>query len=772
MASQDEEIYKNIIESFPLLVILLDKSGFITYVNPAISINTEYKKEEIIGKHITQLGFLKQKERDKISELFEYAQTGNPIPPVELQYISQNGKVNWGKGTVKVLRENNAIKNILIITEDITEQKHLQEKIKQSEDKRTILSEATNEGWVETNIDGKIIYVNKVGAQIVGYNQKELIGLNIRNIYANPATRREIIKEILLKKSLIDYRIPVRHKNGAQLFLSVNGILYKDEINDEKQIITTFRDVTEQTSYLQRLEALLKHAAALSRANTLEEVAEITENTLTKTIGFNIGSLGLVEGNILNHRFRWGVPTNEHLKLKLDGLGITVKAVNTGKTQLVDDVLNDPHFVDPVDPSITRSELTVPIKIGEKPVAVINIENEKPNAFTETDQKLVEIFAEQVSSVFQRIESKKAEKILLERYRGFSNAAVESFILLDNNFIILDMNEKAAERSNVKVEEVIGKSLLEFQPDLKNSPRYKVYQKVMETGESVTIDVYDHPLGFDYIRMYAFKVGEGLGLIASDLSKIKKEQEEKAKLNQELFEQRVAAEQLVKMDRMKTNFMNTATHEIRTPITSIKGYTELIELLIQERDDPELQKYLEAITRNVNRLEHLSNDLLDIQRIESNRMVLEKIKVSINDLMESIKQEMAPLLTEKKQKLYIKMEKENDIILCDEMRIMQVLINIVNNASHYSPPETDITVTVDKTDNMYRFDVKDNGEGISKKDIPKLFKPFPDIKARIQRGTGLGLSICRGIVELHGGRIWAESEGVGHGSTFSFTIPV
>ena len=196
MASQDEEIYKNIIESFPLLVILLDKSGFITYVNPAISINTEYKEEEIIGKHITQLGFLKQKERDKISELFEYAQTGTPIPPVELQYISQNGKVNWGKGTVKVLRENKAIKNILIITEDITEQKHLQEKIKQSEDKRTILSEATNEGWVETNIDGKIIYVNKVGAQIVGYNQKELIGLNIRNIYANPATRREIIKEI------------------------------------------------------------------------------------------------------------------------------------------------------------------------------------------------------------------------------------------------------------------------------------------------------------------------------------------------------------------------------------------------------------------------------------------------------------------------------------------------------------------------------------------------------------------------------------------------
>ena len=182
MASQDNNIYKNIIESFPLLVILLDKFGFITYVNPAISINTGYEKDEIIGKHITKLGFLKQKEREKIAELFEYVQKGKTIPAVELQYISQNGTANWGKGTVKVLRENGSIKNILIITEDITEQKNLQERLRQSEDKRIILSEATKEGWVELNLDGSITWINQVGAEILGYTSNELIGSNIKNL--------------------------------------------------------------------------------------------------------------------------------------------------------------------------------------------------------------------------------------------------------------------------------------------------------------------------------------------------------------------------------------------------------------------------------------------------------------------------------------------------------------------------------------------------------------------------------------------------------------
>lgn len=765
-------IYKTIVESFPMSVLIMNRTGYITYVNPAITKITGYSKEEIIGKHFTKLGFLNQIDVTQLVNLFKTVITGKTIDPFEVLYTSKEGKQGWGRGKVSLLREEGNITGLQIITEEITKQKQLEEQLKQSEEKYQILGEATQEGWIEIDIDGTILSVNSIGANILGYKSEELIGTKITKYYVHPEERKKLVESLLGYNYVVDYRIEGLKKNGEHIYLSINGTLYTDKINGSRHFITTYRDVTEQTKYLQRLEALLKHAATLSRAESMDDVAEITEETITKTIGFDRGSIGIVEGKTLNHMYRWGVSTDTEFILPLDGPGITVKAVNTGETQLIGDVENNPLYVDGVGPIVTRSELTVPILIGEKVIAVINIENERKDAFTEIDQKLVEIYAEQVSSTLQRIQAKKTEQQLLERYIGFSNAATESFVLIDKDLNIIEMNQVGIDRYGLEVGEIIGKNLLKIQPSLRDSPRYYAYLKILETGISETFDVYDHPSGIEYLRVHAFKVGEGLGLIASDLSELKREQEEKVKLNQELFEQKVISEQLVEMDRMKTNFMNSATHEIRTPITSIKGYSELIELLVFDREDPELRKYLDAILRNVDRLEHLSNDLLDIQRIESNRMVINKTQVKINELMNSITQEMNPLLMDRRQTLEINNESDEETIMCDEMRIIQVLINLVNNASYYSPANTEIKVTIGKQGKDHIFTIKDQGEGLTEEDLPKLFKPFPDIKARIQRGTGLGLSICRGIIELHGGKIWAESEGIGKGSTFYFTIPV
>ena len=766
-----DEAYKRIVEDFPMSVIILNRLGYITYVNKAISKYTGYTQDEILGKHFTKLGFIKAVDIHILVDLFKKVIIGKPIEPIEMRYISKTGREGWGIGYVVILKENGIVSGLQIITEEITARKQLQEKLLNNEEKHKILGEATDEGWLETRLDGTIMSMNQVGAKILGYNVEELVGNNISNVYSNPEQRKELVDIILKEGSVVDYPIDIVRKDGTHIYVAINGTLYENKINKEHHFVTTFRDVTEQTSYLQRLEALLKHAAALSRAETLEEIAEITEETLTGTIGFNRGSMGIVEGNKLDHRFRWGVIGYEDFILDLDGSGITVQTVRSGETQLVADVTKNEHFVNGIGSDVTRSELCVPVKINDRIVAVINIENEKENAFKEVDQKLLEIYAEQVSSALQRLESKRAQQELLERYRGFSDSALESFILLDKDFNIVDMNNEGARRFGLKAEQVIGKNLLDIQPSLEHTARYQQYKEVLKNGKSITVDVFDHPTGIDYLRMQAFKVGEGLGLIASDLSEIKREQEAKAKLNQQLFEQKILAEQLVEMDRMKTNFMNTATHEIRTPITSIKGYSELIELMVHEQTDTELWKYLEAIIRNVNRLEHLSNDLLDIQRIESNRMVINKEEVSIEQLMKAITQEMTPLLLEKTQDLVIEKETKKEYLLCDEMRITQVLINLVNNASYYSPENTTIKVTITDSNEVTLFTIEDHGIGLTPEDIPKLFKPFPDIKARVERGTGLGLSICKGIVELHGGEIWAESAGYGKGSIFHFTIP-
>ncbi|MCB2172214.1 GAF domain-containing sensor histidine kinase [archaeon] len=230
------------------------------------------------------------------------------------------------------------------------------------------------------------------------------------------------------------------------------------------------------------------------------------------------------------------------------------------------------------------------------------------------------------------------------------------------------------------------------------------------------------------------------------------------------------AEQAIKIEEMKTRFIQTATHEIRTPLTSIKGYTQLAQTKLQDVIIPDLNRYFDAILRNTERLESLSADLLDVQRIESGRLELNKAPTYINDILNDLQLELKPILDSRNQELIV--SGDNYLLNVDRIRLMQVLTNLVMNASKFSPEGSEIKVKVKQRDDMVTISVIDEGVGIREEDIPKLFKPFPGIRVKgVKDSTGLGLSISKGLVELHGGEIWAESEGLGKGSRFTFSCP-
>jgi signal transduction histidine kinase len=297
--------------------------------------------------------------------------------------------------------------------------------------------------------------------------------------------------------------------------------------------------------------------------------------------------------------------------------------------------------------------------------------------------------------------------------------------------------------------------MLDIQPSLEGSERYRQYQEVIETGESKVMDAFYHNTGIEHLRLNAFKVRDGLGLIAIDLTELKREQENRSRLDKELVESRLRTEQLIEMNRLKNNFMNTAAHEIRTPITSVRGYSEIILGLLEMNEYDQIKPHFEAVVRNIDRLEHLSRDLLDMQRIESGRLTVDKKEVTVGTILEQVKSEMTPILGEKDQPLIIDNPATDEVVKCDELRVLQVLINLVHNASKYSDYGTDISITVKE-----------------KEDIPKLFIPFPDIRVRnASHGSGLGLSISKGIIDLHDGIIKAESDGSGMGSTFKVVLP-
>lgn len=222
-------------------------------------------------------------------------------------------------------------------------------------------------------------------------------------------------------------------------------------------------------------------------------------------------------------------------------------------------------------------------------------------------------------------------------------------------------------------------------------------------------------------------------------------------------------------EQMRVDFVANVSHEIRTPLTSIKGYSQLLSSQ-QSKVDPELHVFLEKIVSNTERMIALFNDLLNLSVIESKNIM----KVEDLDLFEMIE-----LVTENIKTNYPskKIQLTSDIQLTtikgDQRLIEQVLSNLVDNACKYSGDNISVKISTFSKNNLGYIAVADNGPGISKEHIQRVFERFyrVDPSRETSRGTGLGLSIVKHIISKHGGRIWAESEDSG-GSNFIIELPI
>lgn len=261
------------------------------------------------------------------------------------------------------------------------------------------------------------------------------------------------------------------------------------------------------------------------------------------------------------------------------------------------------------------------------------------------------------------------------------------------------------------------------------------------------------------------------------------------KSNQSL---KVANEQLNVHDRMQKEFINTAAHELRTPIQLILGAIEASKNTSKNDKQKELS---DIIIRNAERLRKLAEDILDVTRIESNSLDLKKETFDLNSLVKDIVKEYRNI-SDGNDKLKFECnitDNNNPLnVIGDKNRIGQVIINLINNSIKFiSKDNRDqngnqngiISVSVEKTSSVTNNDtsikekeeeeaivsVKDNGKGIDSEIFPRLFTKFA---TRSFRGTGLGLYIAKNIIESHGGRIWGQNNKDEKGATFYFTLPL
>ncbi len=235
-----------------------------------------------------------------------------------------------------------------------------------------------------------------------------------------------------------------------------------------------------------------------------------------------------------------------------------------------------------------------------------------------------------------------------------------------------------------------------------------------------------------------------------------------------------ANERLQELDLMKDEFVSIVSHELRTPLTAIRALTEILH------DNPDMarakrQQFLENVVLETERLTRLINQILDLDKIESGRVVLEMDRIDLKDVIEAGLVATSQLISEKSIHVKKILPSAPVFLMADRDRLLEVVINLVSNAAKFCTRGTGrIELRLVSEDGSARVEVSDNGPGISPEEQDRIFEKFHQIRTEQESkptGSGLGLTICRSIIEHHGGRIWVESE-LGRGATFIFALPI
>ena len=224
------------------------------------------------------------------------------------------------------------------------------------------------------------------------------------------------------------------------------------------------------------------------------------------------------------------------------------------------------------------------------------------------------------------------------------------------------------------------------------------------------------------------------------------------------------------LERMRAEFLAMVSHELRAPLTSIKGSAATVLGAPTEMDPAVVTQFFRIIEDQADHMHGLVADLLDIARIETGTLSISPEPADVNILVDRAKTAFSS--SGGRNRLAIDIDPDLPFVLADRRRIIQVLVNLLSNAARHSPKSSVIRVSVVPDDVHVAVSVTDEGRGIPAESLPHLFRKFSRVHYEEQGSdTGLGLAVCKGIVEAHGGRIWAESEGPGLGARFTFTIP-
>lgn len=604
----------------------------------------------------------------------------------------------------------------------------------------------------------------------------------------------------------------------------------------QRQLFTMFADRTavaldrlytrqELAERAQKLEIINEVTFSLASTLSLEPLLDLIMDKAMELLDTEAGTfmISLEDTGELEFRVVRGPASAELLGKRLPlGAGLAGTAAQTGRPVRQNRVQEDKRWFGDLDPQarfVSESILTVPLLRGNAVLGVIQVINKRNGApFNDEDEKMLSAFAGQAVVALENA------RLLAQTDQALQHRVTELFTLqqldrdlnttLDLEHVLkltldwaLRVSGGAAGKIMLASEE--GKPYLLAQQDYEKQFSVSFLNggfaddglmgQVLHSGEAHLSDNV-HAESY-YVAHNAYTTLSQMTLpIVHKQKRIGVATVESDRLNnfgQDDLETAVRLtnhaavaianallyQQVTAANQAKSEFVSMVSHELKTPMTSMRGYTDLLLSGMTGELTPQQRSFLETIAANIRRMSQQIQDLTDVSRIETGQLHIDPAPTAFSNVISETLQSVRALCDEKEIDLQLDLPADLPLVIADKERLVQVLTNLLSNACKYSPPNTEVTVTLkpdtlplgegDELTPMVVCSVQDQGYGIAPEDQKKLFSKFfraDDPNIRKATGTGLGLSITKGIVELHGGRIWVESQ-LGQGTRFTFAIP-
>ncbi|MBN1189151.1 MAG: PAS domain S-box protein [Dehalococcoidales bacterium] len=811
-----EQFLDTVIEQTPNPLWISDRNGTVIRMNQALRDLLKATDQEIVGKYnvLQDVQVSEQGCLDKVRSVFEEGKTVS----FSLHYETrQEPQVHLASNAIlfldivmSALKNNQGkVVNVICQHKDITEQRAAERKLRQSEHKfrelfNNIGSCVAVYEAIDSGKDFMFVDFNKAAENAESVEKAKVIGRAVTEVF--PGVIEFGLLDVFRRVWLtgIAEHHPVTLYSDQRITGWRENYVYK---LPGGEIVSVYEDVTESRNLERQRELSLKVLEVLDQPGEKREILNHLLDLIRADGQYEAVGIRLREGEDYPYYETKGF-SSQHVQMEnklcaFDEKGMLLrdyrgnpvlecmcgniicgrfdpsKPFFTGGgsfwTNSTTELLASTTEVDRQARTRNRchgegyeSVALIPLKARDKILGLLQINDTRINCFTLELIKYYEGLAQSIGialSQKQMEESLQASEI---KYRDlYENAPVAYFSIGTDGKInssnkaaqlFLGYSEKELEeklRIEIYAPESAARAMTLFEQGNRGIPiqnEEMIYLR--KDGGKVHGLVSATPIMDDEGRVVSVRS------VVKDITEIKKSEAKTIEI-----------EALKRINQAKSELLANVSHELRTPLASIKGFIEtLIEPDVNWTQEQQLE-FLQMADREADRLTFLIRDLLDMSRIDSGKMVLDKKLCHINEIMASISGVLS-IITEK-HRLKLTQEPRLPAIEVDRTRIGQVLTNLVENAAKFSAEGSQIVIEIKGTENGIVFSVMDKGIGISQESQNSLFDRFFQAQQVVSgktRGTGLGLAICKGIVEAHGGKIWVESE-PDEGSKFSFTIP-